>query len=351
MAKNTKNSTSKKAAAASDKNAAPAFGRETYMQWYETMYRIRRFEERAFMVYQVERKIRGFLHLCIGQEAVYAGMMTACRPDDAWITAYRQHGAAIAKGIGINEAMAELYGKATGNVKGKGGSMHFFSAEHRFFGGHGIVGGQIGLGAGIALADQYQGKSSVTVCMFGDGAARQGMLHETFNMAMTWKLPVIFVCENNKYAMGTSVERTSNITELYKLGLSYEMPSFPVDGMSVEAVHEAIASAAERARKGEGPTLLEINTYRFKGHSMSDPAKYRTKDEEKDYKDRDPIEVVGAHIIAQGWATEDDLKAIKTRHNADVEAAIKFADESPLPDVSELYTDNYTQADYPFIMD
>lgn len=321
------------------------------MQWYEMMYRIRRFEERAFMVYQVERKIRGFLHLCIGQEAVYAGMMTACRPDDAWITAYRQHGAAIAKGIGINEAMAELFGKATGNVKGKGGSMHFFSAEHRFFGGHGIVGGQIGLGAGIALADQYLGKSSVTVCMFGDGAARQGMLHEAFNMAMTWKLPVIFVCENNKYAMGTSVVRTSNVTELHKLGLSYEMPSEPVDGMSVEAVHEAIARAAERARAGEGPTLLEINTYRYKGHSMSDPAKYRTKDEEKDYKDRDPIEVVGAHIIAQGWATEEDLKAIKARHNADIEAAVQFADESPLPDVSELYTDNYSQADYPFIMD
>lgn len=337
--------------AAKGKKTAPAFDKATYMKWYETMYSIRRFEERAFMIYQVERKIRGFLHLCIGQEAVYAGMQSACRPDDAWITAYRQHGAAMAKGISPRAAMAELFGKATGNVKGKGGSMHFFSAEHRFFGGHGIVGGQIGLGAGIAFADQYQGKDSVTICMFGDGAARQGMLHETFNMAMTWKLPVIFVCENNKYAMGTSVTRTSNVHELHKLGLSYDMPSEQVDGMSVEAVHEAIARCAERARKGEGPTLLEIQTYRYKGHSMSDPAKYRTKDEEKEYKEKDPIQVVGATILANGWATEEELKAIQTRLNAEVEDAIEFANNSPLPDVSELYTDNYTQADYPYIMD
>jgi pyruvate dehydrogenase E1 component alpha subunit len=328
-----------------------AFDKATYMRWYETMYLTRRFEDRAFMMYQVERKIRGFLHLCIGQEAVYAGMQSACRPDDAWITAYRQHGAAIAKGITPRAAMAELFGKATGNVKGKGGSMHFFSAEHRFFGGHGIVGGQIGLGAGIAFADQYLGKSSVTICMFGDGAARQGMLHEAFNMAMTWKLPVIFVCENNKYAMGTSVERTSNVTELYKLGASYEMPSEQVDGMSVEAVHEAIARVAERARKGEGPSLLEIETYRYKGHSMSDPAKYRTKDEEKEYKEKDPIAVVGRTIVERGYATEEELKAIQLRLNAEIEDAIQFATDSPLPDVSELYTDNYLQADYPFIMD
>lgn len=331
--------------------AVASFDKATYMNWFELMYRIRRFEERAFMVYQVERKIRGFLHLCIGQEAVYAGMQSACRPDDAWITAYRQHGAAIAKGITPPSAMAELYGKATGNVKGKGGSMHFFSAEHRFFGGHGIVGGQIGLGAGIALADQYLGKDSVTVCMFGDGASRQGILHETFNMAMTWKLPVIFVCENNKYAMGTSVERTSNVTDIYKFGAAYDMPAYQVDGMSVEAVHNAIASAAEHARQGNGPTLLEIQTYRYKGHSMSDPAKYRTKDEEKEYKEKDPITEVANHILAQNWASQEELDAIKQRINEEIEAAIKFADESPLPDVSELYTDNYVDEEYPYIMD
>lgn len=330
---------------------APNFDKATYLRWYQTMYRIRRFEERAFMIYQVERKIRGFLHLCIGQEAVYAAMQSACRPDDAWITAYRQHGAAIAKGITPRSAMAELFGKATGNVKGKGGSMHFFSAEHRFFGGHGIVGGQIGLGAGIAFADQYLGKSSVTLCMFGDGAARQGMLHEAFNMAMLWKLPVIFVVENNKYAMGTSVERTSNVTELYQLGASYLMPSEQVDGMSVEAVHEAVARRAELARQGNGPCLLEINTYRYKGHSMSDPAKYRSKDEEKDFKDKDPIVVVGETIVANGFATEDELKAIKEKINAEIEDAIQFASDSPLPDVSELYTDNYSEDNYPFIMD
>lgn len=314
------------------------------------MLRIRKFEERANLMY-FQKKIRGFLHLCIGQEAVYAGMKTATRPDDAWITAYRQHGAAMAKGVDSKSAMAELYGKETGNVKGKGGSMHFFSAEHRFYGGHGIVGGQIGLGAGIAFADKYQEKDSVTFCMFGDGAARQGILHETFNMAMTWKLPVVFICENNFYAMGTSVERTSNVTDIYKLGLGYDMPCKQIDGMDVEVVHNEIAQAAEHCRSGNGPMFLEIRTYRYKGHSMSDPAKYRTKDEEKEYKEKDPVNIIEKKLLDKKYATTEEISDIKEEVKQEIDAAIQFAEESSFPSVDELYTDNYEQEDYPFIMD
>jgi pyruvate dehydrogenase E1 component alpha subunit len=337
--------------AKSSKTPKLPFPKETYLRWYEMMLRIRKFEDRAFKIYQVDRKIRGFLHLCIGQEAVYAAMMTACRPDDAWITAYRQHGAAIAKGVDCNSAMAELFGKHTGNVKGKGGSMHFFHAENRYFGGHGIVGAQIGVGAGIAFADKYMGKDSVTLCLFGDGAARQGMLHETFNMAMLWKLPIIFICENNKYAMGTSVERTSVVTDMSKMGLSYDMPSFSVDGMNPEAIHEAIAKAAERGRKGEGPTFLEIETYRYKGHSMSDPSKYRTKDEEAEYKALDPIETTAEKILTHNFATQAELDAIGEMIQKEIDDCVEFADKSPLPPVEELYTDNYLELDYPFIKD
>jgi pyruvate dehydrogenase E1 component alpha subunit len=326
------------------------FSKETYLEWYELMLRIRKFEERANLMY-FQKKIRGFLHLCIGQEAVYAGMKTATRPNDAWITAYRQHGAAMAKGIDSNSAMAELFGKITGNVKGKGGSMHFFSAEHRFYGGHGIVGGQIGLGAGIAFADKYKENDNVTFCMFGDGACRQGILHETFNMAMTWKLPVVFICENNFYAMGTSVERTSNVTDIYKLGLGYDMPSKQIDGMNVEVVHNEIAAAAEHCRSGKGPMFLEIRTYRYKGHSMSDPAKYRTKEEEKEYKEKDPVNIIQAALLKKKYATVEDIDAIKAKVKEEIDAAVQFAEESEFPGVEEIYTDNYEQKDYPFIMD
>jgi pyruvate dehydrogenase E1 component alpha subunit len=326
------------------------FSKETYLEWYELMLRIRKFEERANMMY-FQKKIRGFLHLCIGQEAVYAGMKTATRPNDAWITAYRQHGAAMAKGIDSNSAMAELFGKVTGNVKGKGGSMHFFSKEHRFYGGHGIVGGQIGLGAGIAFSDKYKDNDNVTFCMFGDGACRQGILHETFNMAMTWKLPVVFICENNFYAMGTSVERTSNVTDIYKLGLGYDMPSKQIDGMNVEVVHNEIAAAAEHCRSGKGPMFLEIRTYRYKGHSMSDPAKYRTKEEEKEYKDQDPVNIIQAALLKKKHATLEDIENIKAKVKAEIDAAVQFAEESEFPPVEEIYTDNYEQKDYPFIMD
>lgn len=326
------------------------FSKENYLEWYELMLRIRKFEERANLMY-FQKKIRGFLHLCIGQEAVYAGMKTATRPDDAWITAYRQHGAGMAKGIDSNAAMAELYGKHTGNVKGKGGSMHFFSAEHRYYGGHGIVGGQIGLGAGIAFADKYQEKDTVTLCLFGDGACRQGILHETFNMAMTWKLPVLFICENNFYAMGTSVERTSNVTDIYKLGLGYDMPSKQIDGMDVEVVHEEIAAAVEHCRSGKGPMFLEIRTYRYKGHSMSDPAKYRTKEEEKEYKEKDPINIIENKLLQKKYATAEDIANIKEQVKKEIDAAVEFAEESPFPPAEELFTDNYEQEDYPFIKD
>ncbi len=322
--------------------------KETYLQWYEIMLRIRRFEERAGMLFG-QQKIRGFCHLYIGQEAVAAGTISALRPDDRMITAYRDHGLALAKGISSREAMAELFGKATGCTNGKGGSMHFFSKSHQFFGGHGIVGAQIPLGAGIAFADWYQNKDHVTICFFGDGAARQGALHETFNMAMMWKLPVIFVCENNGYAMGTSVERSSNVTRISKLGEAYEMPSATIDGMKCEAVHEAVSKAAARARKGEGPSFLEINTYRYKGHSMSDPARYRSKEEVEAYKKMDPIETTAETILKNKYATQAQLEELSAKIDAEIEDCVQFADTSPLPDDSELYNDIYIQKDYPFI--
>jgi pyruvate dehydrogenase E1 component alpha subunit len=229
--------------------------------------------------------------------------------------------------------------------------MHFFSLEHNFFGGHGIVGAQIGTGAGLAFAEQYKGTDNVALCFFGDGAARQGMLHETFNMAMLWKLPVIFICENNMYAMGTSVERTSNVLDIYKLSNAYDMPSDTIDGMSAEAVHEGVDRAVKRARAGEGPTLLEIKTYRYRGHSMSDPAKYRTKEEVEDYKEKDPINQVLKTIQKNKWATEQEIEAINEKVKQQVDHCVDFAEESPWPSDDELLKDVYTQEDYPFIVD
>ena len=330
--------------------AKSKFTKETYLYWYESMLLMRRFEEKAGQLYGVQ-KIRGFCHLYIGQEALVAGAMTALNPDDSMITAYSDHAHAIAKGISARAVMAELFGKITGCSKGKGGSMHMFSNEHRFFGGHGIVGGQIPLGAGIAFAEKYKGTDNVCVCYMGDGAVRQGAFHEAFNMAMTWKLPVIFVIENNKYAMGTSVERTSNVTELWKLGLAYDMPSFPVNGMSCETVFEAMDEAVKRARKGDGPTLLEMNTYRYKGHSMSDPAKYRTKDELNDFKSKDPIESVLQVIVKNKYASEAEIEAINQKIKDIVEDSVQFAEESPYPEAHELYEDVYVQNDYPYILD
>ncbi len=310
----------------------------------------RRFEEKAGQLYGMQ-KIRGFCHLYIGQEAVSAGMMTAIRDQDNIITAYRDHALAIAKGISPNECMAELFGKATGCTKGKGGSMHFFSKEKRFFGGHGIVGGQIGLGTGIAFAEQYNDTDNVTICMFGDGAARQGMMHETFNLAMLWNLPVIFICENNQYAMGTSVSRSSKVMDIYRLADGYDMPADSVDGMKPEPVHTAIERAAKRAREKGGPTFLEVKTYRYRGHSMSDPAKYRTKEELEEYKEEDPIAYVLHTIKSNNYASDQELEAIEERVKAAIDACVTFAEESPYPDDSELLTDIYTDRNYPFIMD
>ncbi len=322
--------------------------KENYLNWYEQMLLMRRFEEKAAQLYG-QQKIKGFCHLYIGQEAVVAGTMSAIGKDDKLITAYRDHAHALACGVTANEIMAELYGKATGCSKGKGGSMHMFSKEHNFYGGHGIVGGQIPLGAGIAMADQYKGNKNVTICYFGDGAARQGALHETFNMAMLWKLPVIFVCENNGYAMGTSVERTTNVLDLSKIGLSYDMPSAAVDGMQCETVHEAMTEAVERARSGNGPTLLDINTYRYRGHSMSDPAKYRSKEEVEEYKQKDPIERVKTVILKNKYADEKWLEEIETKIEKIISDCVEFAESSPYPEPSELFTDVYAEPNYPFI--
>jgi pyruvate dehydrogenase E1 component alpha subunit len=326
------------------------FTKEQYLNWYKTMMLVRRFEEKSAQLYG-QQKIKGFCHLYIGQEAIVAGMMTAITPDDKVITAYRDHAHALAMGMSADSVMAELYGKATGCSGGKGGSMHMFSKEKNFFGGHGIVGAQIPLGAGMALAEQYQGTSNVSLTFFGDGAVRQGALHEAFNMAMLWKLPAIFICENNEYAMGTSVARTTNVLDIYKIGAAYDMPSFQVDGMKCETVHEAIAEAAERARKGEGPTLLEIKTYRYRGHSMSDPAKYRTKDELEAYKEKDPIETTKSSILNKKYATEAELEAMEEAIIAEVNASVEFAENSPYPDASELYKDVYVEDNYPFIQD
>lgn len=326
------------------------FGKEIYLEWYESMLLQRRFEEKAGQLYGMQ-KIRGFLHLYNGQEAISAGMMSALREDDNIITGYRDHGLALAKGMSANECMAELFGKETGCTGGKGGSMHFFSKKHRFFGGHGIVGGQIGLGAGIALADYYKENDRVTVTLFGDGAARQGMLHEVFNLAAMWNLPVIFICENNHYAMGTSVERSTAGLEIYKLGEPYGIPSEQVDGMKPENVHKAIEKAAKRARDKKGPTFLEIQTYRYYGHSMSDPQKYRSKEELADYKKKDPIETTLATIMKNKWATEEEIDAIKEKIKQIVDESVKFSEESDFPSDDQVYDNIYVQEDYPFIKD
>lgn len=330
---------------------ATKFSKETYLYWYELMQLIRQFELTAEEKYKMEGKIRGFFHAYVGQEAIAAGCMTATRQEDPFITAYRDHGLALAKGISADSCMAELYGKATGCAKGKGGSMHFFGKEQFFFGGHGIVGAQIGTGAGIAFAEKYKGTDNVCLTFFGDGAARQGMLHEVFNIAMTWKLPVVFICENNNYAMGTSVERTSNVHDIYKLADAYDMPGDSVDGMSPEAVHDAVARAVKRARENGGPTLLELKTYRYKGHSISDPQKYRTKDEVDEYKQRDPLTQILKTIRDNNHASQEEIDAIDQRVNEIVANSVTFAEESPWPADDEVLKDIVRTPDYPFIVD
>jgi len=343
-------SKNKKAEPVTESKSKTKFSKETYIKWYESMLLMRKFEEKTGHLY-IQQKIRGFCHLYIGQEALVAGAVSAIRPEDRMITAYRDHAHPIGRGMHPKYVMAEMMAKITGCSKGKGGSMHIFSKEFNFFGGHGIVGGQIPLGAGMAFADKYNGNDLVTLCYMGDGAVRQGALHEAFNMAMLWKLPVIFIIENNNYAMGTSVERTSNVHELWKVGLSYEMPSKAVDGMTCEAVHEAIEEAVARARKGDGPTLLEMKTYRYKGHSMSDAQTYRTKDEVKEYQAQDPIEKVLATIKKNKWMSDADIEAAEKKVDDIVAESVQFGEESPYPTADELYKDVYEQSDYPYIIE
>ncbi len=305
---------------------------------YRDMLLIRRFEEKAGQLYGMGL-IGGFCHLYIGQEAVVTGMQAAIRDGDSVITAYRDHGHMLACGMDPKGVMAELTGRSGGYSAGKGGSMHMFSLEQRFFGGHGIVGAQVPLGTGIAFAHKYSDDGGVCLTYFGDGAANQGQVYESFNMAALWGLPVVYVIENNKYGMGTSVERASSTTDLYQRGAAHGIPGETADGMDVLAVREAGERAVAHARGGDGPFILEMVTYRYRGHSMSDPAKYRSREEvQKMREERDPIERAKAQLLA-GGATEDDLKAIDRDIRAIVNDAAEFAQNSPEPDPAELYTD------------
>ena len=330
------------------KNNKGKFSKETYIKWYKDMLLIRKFEEKTGQLY-IQQKFGGFCHLYIGQEAIVVGTASACEPGDKHMTAYRDHGHPIALGTDPRVLMAELYGRKTGCSKGKGGSMHFFDKSKNFMGGHGIVGAQIAMGAGVGFAEKYKGTKNVAFVSMGDGAVRQGALHETFNMAMMWKLPVVFIIENNNYAMGTSVQRTTNVTDLSKIGLSYDMPSKVVNGMRPEDVHNAIEEAAKRARNDGGPTLLDIRTYRYKGHSMSDPQKYRTKDEVTEWIEQDPILHVLDTIKENKWLKEKEIEEINEWVKKEVAESVKFAEESPYPDAEELYEDVYIQKDYPYI--
>ncbi|WP_135210154.1 pyruvate dehydrogenase (acetyl-transferring) E1 component subunit alpha [Vitreimonas flagellata] len=328
---------------ANGSHSAEASGAEL-LQYYKDMLLIRRFEERAGQLYGMGL-IGGFCHLYIGQEAVVVGMQAALKDGDQVITAYRDHGHMLAAGMDANGVMAELTGRRDGYSKGKGGSMHMFSIEKAFYGGHGIVGAQVSLGTGLAFANKYRKDGKVCLTYFGDGAANQGQVYESFNMAALWKLPVVYIVENNQYAMGTAITRSSSETHLYKRGVSFNIPGEEVDGMDVVAVREAGKRAVERARAGEGPYLLEMKTYRYRGHSMSDPAKYRTKEEVDDIKAKsDPIELVKKMLIDGGHADEAALKEIDREIRGVVSESATFAQESPEPDPSELMTDIYIDA-------
>ncbi|MBL6668616.1 MAG: pyruvate dehydrogenase (acetyl-transferring) E1 component subunit alpha [Flavobacteriaceae bacterium] len=323
--------------------------KQTYRNWYENMLFWRKFEDKLASVY-IQQKVRGFLHLYNGQEAVLAGALHAMEiGKDRMITAYRNHVQPIGMGVDPKRVMAELYGKATGTSMGLGGSMHIFSKEHLFHGGHGIVGGQIPLGAGMAFGDKYFKRDNVTLCFLGDGAVRQGSLHETLNLATLWQLPVVFGVENNGYAMGTSVERTASHTEIWKLGLGYDMPCEPVDGMDPEAVAKTLDKAIKRARSGGGPSFLELKTYRYRGHSMSDAQHYRTKEEVEQYKKIDPITKVKEILLSKKYATQNEIDAIDLGVKERVAACEKFAEESPYPEKQVMYDAVYEQTDYPFL--
>jgi pyruvate dehydrogenase E1 component alpha subunit len=323
--------------------------KQTYIDWYSNMLFWRKFEDKLAAVY-IQQKVRGFLHLYNGQEAILAGSLHAMQlGKDRMITAYRNHVQPIGMGVDPKRVMAELYGKSTGTSGGLGGSMHIFSKEFNFHGGHGIVGGQIPLGAGMAFGDKYNNTGAVTLCCMGDGAVRQGSLHETLNLATLWKLPVVFVVENNGYAMGTSVSRTASHEDIWKLGLGYEMPCGPVDGMDPVAVAKAMDEAIKFARDGKGPSFLEMKTYRYRGHSMSDAQQYRTKKEVEEYKKIDPITQIKDIILEKKYASQSDLEAIEKDVKERVFECEKFAEESPYPEKSLMYDAVYEQTDYPFI--
>ena len=313
---------------------------DLHLKMLRQMLLIRRFEEKAAEAYALG-KIGGFCHLYIGQEAVAVGALAALKDDDYVICSYREHGQALIKGIPPNAVMAELFGKATGCSKGKGGSMHLFDAKKGFMGGHGIVGSHIPLGAGLAFASKYNSTDRVTVCFFGEAAVNIGAFHETLNMASVWKLPVIFLCENNRYGMGTAFERVAAVTDVVEHACSYDMAAELVDGMNALTVYDAVRRAVERARKNSHPTLLEVRTYRFMGHSMSDPLHgvYRTKDEVEEQKARDPITHLAQRLKEEGVIDQAALDAMDAEIHAEIEAAVKFADESPDPDPGELYND------------
>src|SRR5438876_11209295 len=314
--------------------------RDTLVKVFHQMLLLRRFEEKCAESYSLG-KIGGFCHLYIGQEAVGVGAISALRPDDYVLTSYREHGQAIAKGISPDAVMAELYGKATGCSHGKGGSMHLFDANLNFLGGHAIVGGQIPLATGVAFASKYKETDQVTVCFFGEAAVNQGSFHESLNMAQLWKLPCIYICENNKYGMGTSLERAMSLHNIAEKACAYELASELVDGMDVVAMRQATQRAVQRAREQSAPTLIEARTYRFMGHSMSDPGKYRTRAEIEKYQERDPIKLFTATLIENDLLTDKGIEQFEAEIKEEIEHAARFAEESPEPDPKELYTDVY----------
>ncbi|RJG45330.1 MULTISPECIES: pyruvate dehydrogenase (acetyl-transferring) E1 component subunit alpha [unclassified Mesorhizobium] len=315
------------------------FTKEQELAAYRDMLLMRRFEEKAGQLYGMGF-IGGFCHLYIGQEAVVTGLKMALIEGDQMITAYRDHAHMLAMDMSPRGVMAELTGRRGGYSKGKGGSMHMFSKEKNFYGGHGIVGAQVSLGTGLAFANRYRENKNVSLTYFGDGAANQGQVYESFNMASLWKLPVIYIIENNRYAMGTSVSRSSAETDFSQRGASFRIPGIQVDGMDVRAVKAAADLATEWCRSGKGPIILEMQTYRYRGHSMSDPAKYRSKEEvQKMRSEHDPIEQVKARVLEKKWASEDDLKAVDKEVRDIVADAAEFAQTDPEPDASELYTD------------
>jgi pyruvate dehydrogenase E1 component alpha subunit len=323
---------------------AEKFSKEEELRAYRNMLLIRRFEEKAGQLYGMGM-IGGFCHLYIGQEAVVVGLQMAMRDGDQVITGYRDHGHMLATGMDPKGVMAELTGRRSGYSRGKGGSMHMFSKEKAFYGGHGIVGAQVPLGTGLAFANKYRGNGRVSLTYFGDGAANQGQVYESFNMAKLWALPVVYVIENNQYGMGTSVKRASATTNLCKRGLSFDIPGEAVDGMDVRAVKAAGEIAIQHARLGKGPYILEMLTYRYRGHSMSDPAKYRAKEEvQKMRAEHDPIEQVRLRLEKKGWAGEEELKEIDKEIRRIVNEAAEFAQHDPEPDPAELWTDVYAEA-------